>query len=439
MKNSDYFIEALQAQTYKKLAWVIDCFTAAEYEVFDETNQSKYYPYQLVKLKGDDNSLYFIDNIESTPTKLEEYKAGEALLRFKDELELPINALPNVSKVTKTTYGNAFFNAYVLCYAFGSKFPYVNSGFNGGRIESIIAQNLKDYDRSVDPDTRDPNFFYVDELIKHNNAASALEGLSMVSVPSVSYSTMVPTPGVLELRDKLLEKHKDDLDNPATVAEIMKQLVEHEKKHLKGGETDGFYIKGKSFDVIRMKRFIMYGLEGGFGDGKPHLITKSLSEGWDVNNFAEMVDGLRGGSYSRGAETAIGGEWVKHFQRVFQNVKVIEEDCGVKMGFDWLITDNNYNRFSGLWMLENGRSIQLTEDKVKPLIGKTITVRSPMLCKSQAPNFCEKCCGEAISANKQALHSITSEVGSVFMLVRMKQMHGNAVISKTYDYKKAIS
>ena len=93
------------------------------------------------------------------------------------------------------------FNAYVLCYAFGDKYPFITGKIKGKPIESHIAKNLKPYDPKVDPATRDPNYFYVDELIKHNDAVSALEGLCMIAVPSVSLPTMMPVPGVLELRE----------------------------------------------------------------------------------------------------------------------------------------------------------------------------------------------------------------------------------------------
>lgn len=439
MINNEYYIEALQAQTYKKLDWILSCFTVTDYPVFEEGKWDTFYTYQLVRSTTSPEQLFFVDSIEQSITPLEQYQPGQPLFSFKDRIELKANDLPNVSNPTETNYGNVLVNAYILCYPFGDKIPFMTGKMTGGAIEEQIVHRLKAYDPRVDKTTRDPAFIYVDELITHNDAVSALEGLCMIAVPSISLETMVPTPGVLELRDKLLKKHAHELDNPAVIADMMSQLAAYEKEKLKGTSAEGFYISGKAYDVIRMKRFIMYGIEGGLGTGDPHFISRSLKEGWDMEQFPAMVDGLRGGSYSRGIETAVGGEWVKHFQRVFQNIKVVEPDCGVTDGMEWTLMFYNYKRFIGLYQIVNNKSIKLDESTAQSLIGKTIKVRTPMLCNTVAPNFCETCCGEAISASANALHSVTSEIGSVFMLARMKNMHGKATTTRTYDYQNAIS
>lgn len=438
MHNNNYYIEAIQAGTYKRLDWIIDCFTVTEHPIFEEGKFDSFYPYQLVRSQTDTNALFFVDSVEQTVTKLTDYKPNRPLFTFQDRITLKPNDLPNVSSEIDTNYGNTLVNAYILCYAFGNKIPFITGKIKADKVESQIVHRLREHVIGEE-DTRDPSFIYVDELIKHNDAVSALEGFCMLSVPSVSVETMLPTPGVLALRDELLKAHAGELDNPAVIADIMGKLAAHEKAQLKGTDAEGFYLSGKSYDVIRMKRFVMYGLEGGFGDDAPHLITRSLKEGWNMEQFPALVDGLRGGSYARGIETAVGGEWVKHFQRVFQNIKVVEPDCGTVNTMSWGVTDYNYKRFVGLNRMVGNRATLLDEQTAKSLIGSSIKVRTPMLCKTTAPNFCETCCGEAISASANALHSITSEVGSVFMLARMKKMHGKATATRQYDLKNAIS
>lgn len=441
MKTRDYFIEALQAEQYKYLDWVIDCFSVTDYPSYKTLPDEQKTPYKLVRDAEGSKDLYFIDEQSDTGiTKLEEYQYNEPLMSFKTKISLNPNDLPNVKQAIDTTYGNVFYNAYVLCYAFGDKIPFTTGRIEGKTIEKQIVPRLRAYDPNVDPTTRDKQFIYVDELLKHNDAVSALEGLSMIAVPSVSVNTMRPTKGVLELRDKLLKEHKDELDNPTVIADIMKQLTDYEREQLKDdADVRGFYINAKSYDVIRSKRFIMYGLEGGMGDAEPQLITKSLNEGWDVNNLPAMADGIRGGSYARGKGTAEGGEWVKHFYRVYQNIRIEQEDCGTSQGLPWVVTEHNHQRFVGNYQVVNGTSVLIKPEDTLGLVGKTIMVRSPMLCKAKAPHFCRKCCGEVIYANKDALHSVTARVGSIFMLVRMKQMHGKAIKTKYYDWQKAIT
>lgn len=439
MKNNEYFIEALQAQAYKKLDWVIDCFSVTEYPQYEDQDFEQLYPYQLVHSKGDKTKLYFVDSIEQSISPLEDYKPGTPLMRFDDRIILKPNDLPNVSEEIDTRYGNVFVNAYIYCYAFGDKIPFATGKINHKKIEKEIANRLQPYNPNVDPTTRDRQYIYVDELLKHNDAASSLEGIMMLAVPSMTLPAMMPSQGVIDMRDKLLKEHKDELHNPAIIAAIMAKLSAYEKEQLKGTDAEGFYIKDSAYSVTRMKRFIMYGIEGGFGETTPKFIPRSLKEGWDVTEFPALVDGLRGGSYARGSETAVGGEWVKHFQRVFQNIQVVEDDCKTKHGMQWTITDYNYTRFVGLNRIQNGQSKLLDLEECQALIGKTIIVRTPMLCKTQAPNFCAACCGVSIAASANALHSITSQIGSVFMLARMKSMHGKATQTRPYDYKTAIS
>ena len=62
-----------------------------------------------------------------------------------------------------------------------------------------------------------------------------------------------------------------------------------------------------------------------------------------------------------------------------------------------------------------------------------------MLCNTRAPNFCKVCVGEVLAARPEAVHIVTSDVGSAFMGARMGAMHGKALRTVPYDFKAAIS
>lgn len=426
MTNNEYFIEALQSGAYKRLDWVIDCFTQAAHKVImtsdEETRTYKdFYPYELVRMEGDEG-LYFADHQDETFKQLTEYKPNEALFRFDDVIDLKPNDLPNVKEDIRECYGNVMINAVLFCHPFGDKIPFMKGRISPDDIKKEVVPRLMGR-------AQDGNNITVEEFIKHCDAASSLEGWVLMCAPSATVETLLPTPGVLELRDKLLKEHEHELDNPAVVASIMMQLAKYEKEVLSKTEADGFYLSGKSYDVVRMKRFIMYGMEGGFGGTKPELIKSSLNEGWDMDAFPAMVDGLRAGSYARGKETAKGGELYNTIQRIFQNVKIDADDCGSKHGMSWTVTKDNHKQFIGLYQIKSGKPVRIEHDQTEALIGTTITVRTPMLCKHQAPNYCKTCCGDTVSAGENTLHTTIGRVGSVFMYARMKSMHGKA--SKT--------
>lgn len=380
MTNNEYFIEALQSGAYKQLDWVISCFTPVVHEVLlakDERGDSwkDYYPYQLVILENEPDRLYFSDHQDEGFKQLAEYKPGHALFKFSDVINLKSNDLPNVKTDITECYGNVIINAVLFCYPFGDKIPFMTGKITPSAIKKELIPRLTGkQEEGKQPIT-------VDEFVKHADAASSLEGWVLMCAPSVTKEALSPAPGVLKLRDELFEKHKHELDNPVVIANIAMELAKYEKEVLGKTEADGFYLSSKSYDVVRMKRFIMYGLEGGFGGTKPELIKSSLNEGWNMEAFPAMVDGLRSGSYARGMETAKGGELYTIMQRVYQNVEVKDTDCGSKRGMSWTITKDNHHMFAGLYQVVSGKPKLIEEGSTEQLVGSSIEVRTPMLCK----------------------------------------------------------
>lgn len=436
----DYFIESLQNNLYKNKLWALEVFSTCEFVVYDEVPERELYLYQIVTKKGDKNSAYVVlmsdDKLVLEP--LQDYVPGQPVCAIRGLLELDAGDLPNVVEKTVTTYGNAFINCYILVYPFGNKFDFITGYVDTKNIESRIADTLTD--TPPEGAERDDNLIYVDEFLKYGEAMSSLEGFSMLCVQAASPATMVPNPVVIKRRDELFEEYKDQLDDPAVVAKIQMELSALDKESLKDDVSKDFYMKGKSWDVIRMKRYAMYGVEGGFGnEADAVLIKKSLDEGWETEKIPHMIDSMRSGSFSRGKETALGGESVKTFYRIFQNVKVSEEDCGTKLGMWYAITENNYTRHVGLNAMDASGYHLTTEEELKKLIGSKIQLRTPMLCKTNAPNFCKVCVGEVLAARPEAVHIVTSDVGSAFMGARMGAMHGKALRTVPYDLNSAIS
>ena len=436
----DYFIESLQKGMYKKKIWALEIFSQCDFTVYDEVPESELSLYQIVTKKDDPKKAYVIlvSDDKLTLEPLEDYKHGEPVCVLRGLLELNKGELANVTQKTVTTFGNAFINCFILIYPFGDKFDFITGYVDTKEIESKIAATLTDTPKPGEPRLKD--VIYVDEYLKYGEAMSSLEGFSMLCVQAASPSTMVPNPVVIKRRDELFEQYKDQLEDPAVIAKIQMELSAIDKESLKDDVSKDFYIKGKSWDVIRMKRYAMYGVEGGFGDeSKAVLIKKSLDEGWETDKMPNMIDSMRSGSFSRGKETALGGESVKTFYRIFQNVKISEDDCKTTLGIWYDINKDNYTRHIGLNAMD-AKGIHLTtEEELKALIGSKIQLRTPMLCKTQAPNFCKVCVGEVLAARPEAVHIVTSDVGSAFMGARMGAMHGKALRTVPYDLNFAIS
>ena len=456
MDRRQYFIECLQAGKYRSKRWIFSVFTlnknvptleaknklitGASLWLAEDTELD----YEIMKNPADDKGVYFVDpNNQRQLTKIEDVVSTEPVFRVRDRITLNPGDLANVGSEIDTTYGNALINAMVLVWPFGNKIPFITGRINGGDLEEKIGARLKD----TPPDgvERDPSFLYVDEFLKYCEAMSSLAGLAPINVPSASRRSMTVDPSVIKRRDELLEQYKDQLGDPAIVARIEEELANLDKATFKGDPAEGFYISKKGFEVTRKRQFVMVGTESGFGDTKRGVkpITASLQEGWQIEYLPEMADSLRSGSFNRGSQTALGGESVKYFYRIFQNTKVAEEDCGTNGGITRLITKDNWKSFLGLHLVPtNDRSpdtTRLTEEKIKSFIGQRIKVRSPMICKTEGASFCARCVGDSLARSPTGLHIAFADVGSIFMLSFMKKMHGTALRTARYDPRISIT
>lgn len=448
MDKRQFLIEAIQAGAYRRRAWCIKAFSVTKHEPYQLGNPVE--PYDIVITSEDKVGIYCIDpTSEMKPVKIEGATQTEPIFQMKDRIKLLPGDLPSVKEEIDTTCGNVLVNAMVLIWPFGDKIPFQVGRINGIKLEAMLASKL--HDTPEEGATRDKDRIYVDELIKYCDAMAALGSLATLNVPAASPKILTIDPSVIKRRDELLKENADRLHDAATLAKIEAELVAMDKATMKGDPSEGFMISGKQWDVCRKRQFIMLGAEPGFGETQHGVkpIETSLREGWQVKRMPEMIDNLRSGSYNRGAETAMGGESVKYFYRVFQNTRVAEDDCGSTSGLKWKITEDNFKRFVGLHRADitvkttdkaaKAEASRLTPEVLKSLIGKTIEVRTPMLCKTQAPSFCARCVGDSLAMTPTGLHIAASDVGSAFMLVFMKKMHGVALKTSRYRYKHSIS
>jgi hypothetical protein len=439
MDKREYFLHALRAEASLYKSWVLSTFTVLHHSAHAKLLDDPH-PYHLTRSKQDDKTVYFKDPNSDEWGVIEGASWDKAIFEMREPLHLEPGDLPNVKEAVDTTYGNALFNAMVLVYAFGDKVAFKTGRIKGNDLIKEITAKLKD--TPDDPNAeRDPTCFYVDELLKHNNAVTALSGYAGVLCPAATEKTMSVNPEILKERDKLLKEYKDQLHDPAIIAMIEKKLVDMDKAWFEGDAGKDFYIKDKTYAVSRKRCFLMFGMETGFDTGKaPKLITSSLRDGWDLDSLPDMVETARAGSYNRGHETALGGESVKYFYRIFQNTRVLEDDCGTTKGVVWKVTAENYKRFTGIHPLKAGsKSEGFTGEKLKGMIGETIVVRSPLYCKTKAPSFCAKCVGDLFASNPTGLHIAVSDVGSRFLYVFMLAMHGKALRTAEYRITQVFS
>ena len=442
LTKKQYLLEALKSKSSLRVDWVIDLFTFTTsnkgivFEVFQNPHPD--YPYRIIA-RGprfyyqdpDDTSILhpISDGFTDTP-----------LFRIKERMTLEPGDLPNVKEKIDTIIGNIIVNNLVFIYPFGDRIPFMTGEINGKRISKVVIPLVVD-----DPEEGvavEPGKITASELAIHLQTISQLSAFYGITIPAASEKTLTCDPRVKELKNKLLETYKDQLTDPAIIAKIDKELVDFDRQWFVGDTSEGF-MDGKAYNIVRKKTHLFHGMEESPIPGEPITVVKnSLSQGWDIKNLPAMANSLRMGSYFRGIDTALGGELVKFFYRIFQNTKISVKDCGVKYGviiFPKEATKEKLERYIGNYLIQGKDLVEITSDNFAQFAGKALMIRSPMYCKASHSDYCEICVGRPLAERPNAISMEASDVGSLIMYISMKAMHGKALSLVKYDVTRAIN
>lgn len=435
MNKREYFLLCLQAENFLWKRWVLEAFS-----IF-RPGKTHPYPYGLFK---DAENRWAFYKPDGTSELIDDANPEQPVFKALGKVELPAGSLKNQPEAVVTSYGTALVNQLLLVWPFGAKIGYMNGEISIGAIEKIIEKRWDDQAPQrrdhLEPETQP---IRTSEFLRYQMAAGQLPGFSQLCVPSATAKTMTCDPNMITRRDELLALHKDELHDPVVVAGIMKELIGMDRAWMKDDPGSRFYIKGKAYDVVRAKLYIMQGFSTGFGL-EPELITTSLAEGWDIKKLPAMINQLRDGSYGRGAQTALGGVEVKNNNRMYQNSVVYKEDCGSQRGLRMRIDKINQPYLVGHYELIGGQSVLIDEQTVQKKFGEMITVRSPAYCLTGAGtsgtnNYCRCCMGEGIASTPQALGTYAAAIGSLLMDVFMKLMHGKSLTTAEMELDEVFS
>lgn len=431
MDKRTYFLLAMKAGNYKYLDWIYSVFCLSK----DAQAVKHTYPYQIQA----DPTGYFFQDPSGEQIRLTDASPNTPIFTLKEKLTLTPNDVPTLQEPTTVTYGNLLANYILLIEPFGQKLPYLKGEFSIGKIEEQLLPRLKNDPQ--DPAERTEDAIYISEYLKFADSCFYLTGLTQVCVWAATEKIMLPPEGIQEYKAQLLEEYKDRLHDAAAIAEIDAKLVAYDKAYLKGDPGTHFLLSKKSTNVVRKKKFLMHGAEMGVDSSVSDvtLIRNSLDEGWDVKAFPAMNNSLRLGSYSRGAETMLGGVEVKWMLRASSNINVTEDDCGTTLGMPIDVTEANKKTLVGFYLLTKQGSILIeNEDQARQYIGKKVLSRSPMYCKLDKTDYCKKCIGTRLSETPYALSSAVSSYGSIMLGIFMSAMHGKVLETAKMDINSAL-
>ncbi len=393
--------------------FIIDCFSESTIEDIADVAVKDRYVGKIVKVV---NKICYL----SDKGNLEQYEEinvpkQQPYLNFTDRVQLPAGVIVNHTKGSiKTSLGRILLNYCALCKPFGDKIPFTNGRWNSKEIEDAIIKLALD-DKATTQDIYD----YADNLY-------FLTTYTDFCVPALSERAITIAPEVFKRRDELFKQYRNQLDDPKIMMLIENELIALDKKSLEGDVSNDFMISGKNYDVHRKRMFLTLGMVQSFGQDKDgfEFMEANLDSGWEVEDFAAMSNDIRRGSYDRGKSTALGGVESKYLGRTFQESKIVEGDCKTKKGLVIEINEANHKLFTNRNAVIGTKVIPITEENIKSYIGKTITIRSPMLCKSDG-GYCYKCMDTRFEKiGIKLLNTLPINIGSAFLLDSMKSMHG---------------
>lgn len=431
MTKLEYLKLCTQNKKYSHLAWLISIFstvtgvdkTKLKYlDVFFEAN--------CFSFVNQDGSYTRIDDAVLQP-----------LFKATDLITIDNTWLPIVQGTIETTVGRLIANSICLFEAFGTSIAYLNKRFTVTTIEGIVAPVLKSNPKY--PEEKKPNEIYVDNYIAFLDSLHYLANLSSIIVVSATPKIISKPEGIDEFIKTLIEKYKGKLHDAVELSNFENELKKFDNDYLKDDPAYGIFISGKVQNIARKKLFLNIGAELDFKEKtKLEPILTSLSQGWNLKpeEFRLMMNGIRYGSFSRGAETVKGGVTFKTLIRATNNFKIGEEDCGTKLTLSRTYGSKDIKKLVDRYIVVNGSSLCIESlEQAEKYVDKEVQLRSPIYCRLEGDNLCPICVGKKISRNKDSLAILLSDISSVILKASLKVMHGTVLSTAEIDLNKHFS
>lgn len=406
-------------KNFKQREFILDIFTTCtKTEVDIDENglgiiKDKDADYYAGKIVANDNINYFVESVSEEGLTLSKINF-DLPLSPQDTLVINKEDMSNVSKKVTTSIGNLLINTVLLEDPFEDIFEFINE----------VRFPINDFEKDIVRKAL-TNEITVEQMNKYINNLFTIGHFTEPFVPSFTEKSLTVDKKVKQRRDELLEKHKDELDDPVVMSNIESELISLDRETLKDDPSYNYLNpNGKAFDISRKKCLIVGGMMADFEDKEYEFIPKSLDEGWDVSHMDIAMNDIRKGIASRAMETAKGGEETKFLNRVFQDSRIVEDDCGTKRTIKVIPQNDTIDSFLYRYVKTGSKYTLMTDENKSSFIGKEIELPSPMKCQSKN-GYCYRCIDQVLKQLETTdLSPSLVAVGSVFLTESMKKMHG---------------
>ena len=435
MKKLDYLKYAIGLKLYSRKAWMISIF--ATFQEKEDAYKADPYPGRLVQQPW---GLSFVSE-SGELEKVEDAQPGVPLFNPADRLKIDPSWASNLKEPIETSVGTLLFNHICLITCFGNKIDYMPGRVSVDKVEGIIMPRLKDNPKPGEQKTETD--LYVDEYIALGRSFEYLKGMLQLCAYASTPKGLVAPTGLKEFKAELDKKYAGKLRDPVQMAAYEAELKAFDAEFMKDDPSFGKFTSGKVANVARKKLFLTVGSENGFTETAEIVpITSSLQDGWptDPERYTSMMNGIRSGSYSRGAETVNGGVAMKYLLRAANNFKIRPEDCGSKLGIRRKYTKASYSDLIGRTVTDMGKQTYVENEQMAGnYLGKVIAVRSPMFCKMEGDTLCKVCAGDKLGRYETGLTIPLTEISSLLLAASMAKMHTSGLSSAEMDLDEVLT
>ncbi len=417
----------VNGQILRQKRWYVTCFAIPVLK--DESDwESNKTPYRIVT-KPD--GLYFVSPTNDTVTleKIDDFKRNEALLDFQTFINVDNTWLPSIPGKAMCKIGVLVFNAMVIYESVKDKLGFINPStpendikIKPSDVESVLAAKVKNDDELK------PGDITVKEMVRCTDNMAFLEEIALLINVASTPKAITPPPGIEKIRKDLAKEYEGQLDDPIKVVEMQSKLDAIDNEYL-ADDIAAKNIFNKKAKTGRAKLYLMYGNTNDFVEtDENRIVVQPLSGTVDVSpeNFPKYMNDLRFASYSRGASTALSGYSYKILQRSLAGLSISDKPCDTKTGFMRTIDKGNYKKLVNRYILDKGWLLVQNETQAKDYVGKTLTMRSAMHCKSPGNTVCYACMGELYKNTPNGVTNLAATISSVLMNQFLKLMHGGA-------------
>ena len=362
-------------------------------------------------------------------------KKGIGAFHYWEPIKVTASDIPTIKdNETKVVSIGCLLINYLMYSVFGDNYTFMDGPHSLFDVEKWIAPRIKEDDEAKEGDVS------ISQYYRYTVVSGLIAGLADLCTATMSEKGLSTHPDMIKKRNELVEKYKDNINDPMVVYKITEELKKLDKEYFKGDDTEEYMSISKYRNISRVKSKMLIGYMDPFvKEGlKPRTVPYGISEGLKLEDMDLFVSDSRQTSGDRGSNTALSGYEVKNIITVTQDVKITIDDCKSKVFIRCVPKAHNKNLYISHFMREGNGLKEITTDNINSLVNKEIWIRSSATCKEKNGNICKTCAGTVYAKYPNAIPTSASNVPSTLMMKFMKAMHGGALSTCKLDIPNAL-